>query len=247
MPTALDVIQDGLENNGIFAAGEIIGDADAERCLVILNDMLDSWANESLICFALLEQSFTVVSNKSAYSIGLTGGADLPMLRPIRINEGPGAAYFQDSNQNNYFCDVVTRVAWNQIGSRSIGANIPSQLFYDPQFPLGVINLFPIPNGGLPLTCFFDSYQPISQFTNLASPVTFPPGYSLAIKKNFALYAGPYFKQDGWTPSPELKMQALEAKAAIKRANTRNNTIVYDPELTTRAQGQYNPYRDSFW
>ena len=53
MPTALDIIQDGLENNGIFASGEIIGDADAERSLTILNDMLDSWANESLICFAL--------------------------------------------------------------------------------------------------------------------------------------------------------------------------------------------------
>jgi hypothetical protein len=246
MPTALDVIQDGLENNGIFASGEIIGDADAERCLVVLNDMLDSWANESLICFALLEQSFTVVSNKSVYTIGLTGGADLAMQRPIRINEGPGAAYFQDSNQNNYPCEVKTRVSWNQIGSRTIGANIPSQMFYDPQFPLGVINLFPIPNGGLPLTCFFDSYQPISQFTNLATLVTFPPGYSLAIKKNFALFAGPYFKPDGWTPSPALAQQALDAKAAIKRSNTRNNTIVYDPELNARASATYNIYRDSY-
>jgi hypothetical protein len=208
--------------------------------------MLDSWANETLICFALLEQSFVIQPNKSVYTIGTTGGADLPILRPIRINEGPGAAYFQDSNLNNYFCDVVTRVAWNQIGSRSIGANIPSQLFYDPQFPLGVFNLFPIPNGGLQLTCFFDSYQPISQFTGLTQAVTFPPGYSLAIKKNFALFAAPYFKPDGWTPSPELKQQAMDAKAAIKRSNTRNNTIVYDPELSSRASATYNVYRDSF-
>jgi hypothetical protein len=246
MPTALDVIQDGLENTGIFSAGEIIGDADAERCLAILNDMLDSWANESLICFTLLEQSFVLQSNKSVYTIGTTGGADLPMLRPIRINEGPASAYFQDSNLNNYDCEVVTRVAWNLIGSRAIGANIPSKLFYDPQFPLGVINLFPIPNGGLPLTCFFDSYQPISQFTGLAQAVTFPPGYPLAIKKNFALFAGPYFKPDGWTPSPALVQQAAEAKAAVKRSNTRNVTIVYDPELSPRASATYNVYRDSY-
>lgn len=246
MSTALDVMQDGLENNGIFAAGEILGDADAERCLTVLNDMLDSWGTESLVCYALLEQSFSIVSNKSVYTIGQSGGADLNIQRPVRINEGPGAAYFQDSNGNNYPCEVRTRVWWNQIGNRGIGANIPSDLFYDPQFPLGVINLFPIPNGGLPLTCFFDSYQPISQFKDLATPITFPPGYSLAIKKNFALFAGPYFKPDGWTPSPELKQQAMDAKAAIKRSNTRNNNIAYDPELLSRASATYNVYRDSY-
>jgi hypothetical protein len=41
--------------------------------------------------------------------------------------------------------EVVPRDKWNQIGNRSstITSQIPSVLFYDPQFPLGVINVFP--------------------------------------------------------------------------------------------------------
>lgn len=244
MPTFNNVAQDVLENLGVYAAGEIISDADVERLFIIGNDMLDSWANESLTCFELQEQSFPINPGQASYTIGI--GAQINLPRPIRINEGPGSAYFQDSNGNNYDCEVVTRVAWNWIGNRTlaVNSNIPSKLFYDPQMPFGVINLFPFPTGGLSLTCFFDSFQPLTQFPDLVTNITFPPGYSLAIKKNLALFAGPYFKPEGWTPSPELKQQALEAKANVKRSNTRNNPIAYDPELLPRAASTYNVYSD---
>ena len=95
MPTAQDMIYESLRLMAVYAPNETPTDADVEQGLTCLNDMLDSWSNESLSCFAILEQSGTVVAGKSSYTIGPSG--DFNLTRPLRLIEGPGAAYSQDT------------------------------------------------------------------------------------------------------------------------------------------------------
>ena len=83
MTTALDIIQDSLEMLGVVNPGEPAVDADAERALVVLNDLIDSLSNEALATFAYLEASFPLVVNKSVYTVGT--GQDINIVRPLRI------------------------------------------------------------------------------------------------------------------------------------------------------------------
>lgn len=242
MTTAQDIIQDALESMGVYAPGETITDSDAERALTVLNDMLDSWSNESLTCFATLEQSVALTVNKAVYTLG--SGGDVS-VRPIRIIEGVGAAYVQDSNNNNYPVDVVPRDKWNLIGNRgsTVTSNVPDMIFFDSQFPLANLNVFPTPNTG-GYTLFWDSYLALSEFATLTTAVSLPPGYLIALKRNLAVEAWPYFKDDKSTPSPILLESASKAKGNVRRSNIRTVEAVMDPELVSRAAGTFNIYRD---
>lgn len=239
MATAQSLIQTSLELLGIYAPGETLTDADAERGLQVLNAMLDSWSNESLFCYAIQETSFPLVVGQSQYTLGPGGQINAP--RPLRLIEGPGAAYIQDVNQNNYPVAIIPRDQWNRIGLRTNTSNIPDTLFYDPQFPLGLVNIFPVPLATYKV--FFDAYLQISDFANLTTVMALPPGYEAAIYNNLAIWMKPFFKDA--SIDPIILELASQAKGTIKRNNLRSNVALYDAEIVSRAAPTYNIYRDA--
>lgn len=242
MTTALDVITDALQLLMVYAAGETVSDADAERGLSVLIDMLDDWSNQSLACYAILEQSAPLVPGKASYTIGTSGGADINQTRPLKILDTPGSAYVQDANGNNYQVTVVSRDRWNLIGNRSsvVTSNFPDTLFYDPQFPLGVINLTPFPT--INYTLFWDSNAQLADPSVLSSTFSFPPGYKRAITTNLAICLKPYFKTAQIDPG--IVVEAARTFGNIKRTNMRPVVARVDPELVSRAGPTYNIYTD---
>ena len=203
--------------------------------------MLDGWSNENLSCYAITEQSVVLTPGKSTYTIGTSGGADIALTRPLRLIDGPGAAYMQDPTGNNFWLNVVPLDKWNLIGNRTstVNSNIPDTLFYDPQFPLGKLNFWPQPNTG-GYTAFWDSYLQLTDFTALDSAVSLPPGYKDALQKCLAIEIWPDFKSG--EPTQLLVMMADKARATIKRTNIRPVEAVYDPELVSRAIPTFNIY-----
>lgn len=240
MATAQDIIQDAFEKLGLYAPGETINAADGARGLTVLNDMMDSWSNESLTCFAIKEQHVTFTPGVFSYTIG-PGGA-VNDTRPLRLIDTPGSCYILDTNGNQYGVDVITQAQWNMRGSRNTNSNFPDVLFYDPQFPLGVLNFDPIPNIGY--TAYFDSYLQLSDFTGLTSQIILPPGYKRSITFNLCIDLKPYYSTA--VLDPDVREQAAISKADIKRTNLRPNTAVFDPEILSRAPGIYNIYNDGY-
>ena len=238
MTTALDLITGALIDLGVYAPGETVTDADAEYCLGKLNDLLDSWSNESLACYANLEQSVVLQVGVSQYTIGSGGMIAAP--RPLRIQTGPGAAYITDFNNNVFGVDVIPQDQWNMLGNRTVTSNIPDTIFYDPQYPLGIINVYPTPSIGY--TLYFDSYLQLSEFSSLSTTVSFPPGYVRAIKSNLAIEVKPGFKDA--QIDPIIVEVASRSIAAIKRSNIKENVAVFDPELIAKGNGSYNIYTD---
>jgi hypothetical protein len=242
---AIDIIQDALEKLGKYAAGQLVSSADLARGLIVLNDMMASWINESLITYAILEQHAVLTAFKGQYTIG--PGGDLDMVRPLRVIPGPGAAYLVDSNNNRYPVEVVPRDTWNQIWNLvSTTSNLPNVMFYDPQLPLGIINLYPLYNGDLPVTLYWDSYIQDMSFLDAEQQVYFPLGYVKAIKDNLAVDLFPYFKGDGETLDPVLERSARMSKMVVKRTNLRQNYALYDPELSRNQGRPYNIYSDTY-
>ena len=232
--TAQDMIQDALEMLGVYGPGDTMSTADANRGLSVLNDMLDSWSNESLACYAWLQQNFSLVVNKSAYTIGPNG--DINSTRPLRISDAAGSAYLLDTNNNKYPMDVLDQLAWNLRTTAAVNSNLPDTLFYDPQFPLGVINIWPTPN--MTYTCYFYSLLQLAEFSSLTSKLSLPPGYKRAITTNLAIDLKPYFTDANLDPI--IAMRAAEYKGNVKRTNMRTQVAVFDPEIVARGQSTYN-------
>lgn len=238
MPTALDIIQDALELLGVYGPGDTISSADSARSLSTLNDMMDVWSNESLACFTWLTQTFTLNPNQYQYTVG--PGGDISGTRPLRVSDAPGAAYLLDTNLNRYLMDVVDQLTWNIQTTAVANSDLPDHLFYDPQFPLGVINIWPTPTTGY--TCSFLSYQQLGDFASLAAPFSLPPGYKRAITTNLAVILKPYFT--GSVLDPDVRIEASTTKASVKRNNMRPQIAVYDPELVSTGNVVYNIYSD---
>lgn len=238
MTTAREIIQDAFEQLTVYAPGETANSIDAARGLATLNSMLDSWSNESLACFANLEQSGTLVVGQQSYTVG--PGGDFDMQRPINITVGPGAARIRDTNGNDYDVEVITQDRWNEIGAKYTTSDIPDTLFYDPQYPLGIINIFPIPI--ISYTLFWDSRLQLADFGSLNAAMSLPPGYYKALTTNLSVALYPYYRGSAQQPDTE---SAMIAKGNIKRSNLREVIASFDPEIVSRASPTYNVYSDS--
>jgi len=206
-----------------------------------MNNMLESWSTEEWCMYANSEQSFTLIPGKQAYTIGPSNLADINQTRPITLTTGMGAAYIVDVNNNRYPINVIEQSEWNSIGLLTTTSQLPDTLFYDPQFPLGIINIYPQPL--LPYNVFFDSRLQLSDMTSLGSVFSMPPGYKLAITDNLGIMLWPYFKQGD--PTPWLFEQASRSLANIKRSNMRQAAATYDSAVISRASNTYNVYTDS--
>lgn len=241
MPTARDIIQDALELLGVYSPGDQITAADEARALSTLNDMMDVWSNESLACFDWLTQTFTLIPGKSQYSIGAASlTPDIIGERPLRISDAAGAAFLLDTNLNRYGMDVVDNQTWNIRTTAVANSDLPDTLFFDPAFPLGIINIWPTPSVGY--TCSFMSYRQLGDFATLDSPFSLPPGYKRAITTNLCLSLKPYFTSA--VIDPLIMAEAMMTKGIIKRNNMRTQISVFDPELVSRGNSTYNIYSD---
>lgn len=240
MATANDLILGAYQMLSVYDAGEPMTGADAQLGLTVLNDMMDMWSNESLTTYAIVEQSAPLIPGKQRYTIG--PGGDFNMTRPIRLITGPGAAYIVDFNGNKYGIEVVPRDKWNMYGNTSniVTSDFPDTLFYDNQYPLGIMNFTPWPTIGY--TAYWDSYLQLTDFAALNTAVSLPPGYVMAIKYNLACFLHPYFLDEKLPDT--IVLAASAAKAAIKRSNMRPMVALYDGAIVSRAGLSYNVYTD---
>lgn len=237
--TARDIIEDALQLLGIYAPGDQVSAADADRALSVLNDMLDVWSNESLACYDWVTQTFTLIPNKYQYTVG-GAGADITGQRPLRVSDAAGAAYLLDTNLNRYLMDVVDNQTWNMRTTAVADANLPDTLWYDPQFPLGIINVWPTPTIGY--TCSFMSYLQLGDFATLDAAFSLPPGYKRAITTNLCMSLKAYFTSSAIDPM--IVGEAAFTKGAIKRTNMRTQIAVLDPELISSGNSVYNIWSD---
>lgn len=232
--TALDLIQDSLEMLGVYGPGDTISSADTSRSLIVLNDMIDSWSNESLTCFTYIRQQFALVVNQDEYTVG--PGGDINGTRPLRVSDAAGSAYILDQNNNKYPMEVVDQITWNLRTTAAVNSNLPDTLLYDPQMPLGIIRVWPTPNDVY--NVYFYSYAQLTDFADLSAEVSLPPGFNLAIKTNLAIALKPYFASS--TLDPIIVKRAADSLGNVKRTNMRTQKSIFEAEIVSRGQSTYN-------
>lgn len=238
---ASDIITRAARALGFLGLNEVLAASYMNAGLDALNTMLDSWAGEKLTSYANQTITFVMTAGQSQYTIGTVGTPDVNNVRPLDVYDG----YITDTNNLDYPLTILTQDRWNDIGDKSITSQIPTTIFLDPQNPLAVLNVFPVPL--LPYTLSMDVLLQQALFAAITTQLAMPPGYTRAYASNLAVE----LMGAGWPCLLDEKQlaalikNASESKANIKRENIKEVVAEYDGAIVSKSYATYNIYSDT--
>lgn len=226
--TAYTIITGAMQDIGALALGEVPTSEEATACLISLNDMLDMWNTERLAVYNIAPEIFPYVPGTGTYTIG--PGGDFDTDRPVKIE----SAYSRDSHGNDYKIGEVTDnyEYYSDIITKYTQATLPSILYFDGNFPLQNLYFWCVPSDGSYSVVLW-LWKQLPQFQELNEEIILPPGYNQALKKNLSIQISPAF---GATPTQELKEQAANSKAQIKRSNYNIKELHFDSSIVRRGR-----------
>lgn len=222
--TGQTIATDALIELGVIGVGTEIPAASAVYVTSKLARLIDNFNAEEEAIFNVQFLTFPLIPSNGAPTLGPTGDWTVSQ-RPNRII---GANVILNNVSPNVRAPVNIRDDqwWLLNPVRGINSTFPTDLFYSPEWPNGVVNLWPVPSTSYD----FEIEVPLvlAEIT-LNSTFSMPPGYRDAITLTLAEdLQGAYL---GSTTLPMLSKKALEARARIFSNN-------YDaPRLTTRDTG----------
>ena len=214
--TVLDLIKSSLRLINALASGETPDANSANDARTALNVMLDSWHNEGLLTL-MEEQSFSVVSGTSVYSIG--AGQTWAGNKPLKID----TAVLLDVHQKEYglteyrYSDFMRLYDKQQQG-------IPSVFAYKPGNATGVFYLHDTPNQSFTIKLL--SHQAFTAYTDLNTEVVLPSGFEKALKYNLAVELIPEYGTD---VNQLVFEQAKNSLIAIKKTNLKKAPVLQYP------------------
>jgi hypothetical protein len=207
MSTASTLISAALRKLGVLAAGETLQGNDAVDALEAFNGMLESWRLEGLMSHA---STFQIVSWEAATASKTIGsGGVIAATRPVDVL----AAVWEVDNVT-YPLDLIDGTDWLQLDPDDL-TGTPECLFFDADYPLGILKLWPIPdNAG---TLKLQSPYPFAAYA-LGDTISLPPGLERAIIYNLAIELAPEYQIE---PSQVVVALARDSKTDVKRNNLR--------------------------
>jgi hypothetical protein len=209
--TAIDLITLALKDIGALGIGQSASADDTLDAFNTLNMMLGQWQGERLSVYHLVDTAIPS-TGKQTYTIG-TGG-DFNIQRPVKINAAYARLNAGSSNPIDYPLTVLDSMEdYSRIPLKSL-QSFPSFVYYDPAYPLGNLDFYPVPNSAFDLHVV--TMEALPQLDEPADDLNLPPEYMAAIRYNLALYLAPSYQID---PQRSLVGLAMNAKRVIKRMN----------------------------
>lgn len=207
MPTAQAQINRVLRLIGVISARETPNAADSSVSFTVLNSMLDLWNTEQLLVFQFQDETHTLVSGQGSYTIGSSG--DINTVRPVRIQ----GAYVRSSDGQDTTLEVINKDDYDGIRDKTQGG-LPNVIYYDPAYPLGTVNLWPVPDETM--TLHLKTWRPFTSYATLTTDKTLPPGYDQLLVYNLAVLLGAEFNVP---VRQDVLLIALDTKEKIETLN----------------------------
>lgn len=229
MTTANDIVLGAIRQCSSATPGEAIPGDEASNALIILNDMIASWSGESFMPPFKTKQTFNLVQGQKSYQIGTNGSPDFNQTRPDAITD----VFFTDTTNSpsvDYDGEVImTQDQYNGIALKSV-AGIPHWLYYDPQYPNGVIYIYQTAgNPNFTMTC--ELLLPVAQFATLSATLSMPPEYAHAMKMLLAdLLAFEY----GYEMTQRQITEVERCRGWIMAKNAKREAAGFDPLFRRR-------------
>jgi hypothetical protein len=241
MSTATDIISNSLLEIGKLAQGETANAGDVAWGLSKLNRMIDAWNARRLFIFAVnFVETYTLTPGLIPHTIGPSSNIPAPNFatvngstRPARIES---AAIILNNINPKVTQPLNPRDAdwWANERIKTLQTDLPTEFYYEPDYPLGKIFLWPVPitAWGLEL----QTWTEFNKFTT-STTITLPQGYEDAITWSLAetMMASYRVQADR---SAEIRLQARSARAVIQSINAKT------PLIASRDYGM--PHKGSF-
>jgi hypothetical protein len=236
MATAGDQINSALRLLGVLAEGETPSAATSQDALFALNQMIDSWNTERLAVFSTQDQVFTWLPGFRTRSLGPTG--DFVGNRPILIDD---ATYFRDPASNiSYGIKLINQQQYDGIAVKTVTSTYPQVMWVNMEYPNITMTVYPVPTKTLEFHIV--SVNELNTPANLATDLSFPPGYLRAFRYNLACELAPEF---GMEPPPTVVRIAMASKRNLKRINNPDD-IMSIPYSIVATRQRYNIFAGNY-
>lgn len=229
MTTARDIIKAALRKIQVLGTGRKLAAEDAADALEALNAMIASWSVEGALVYTETREVFNLTSGKAVYSIG--SGADFDTVRPTQID----AAYVRYSG-SDYTLDLESKSDRASIVDKD-ETGIPSNAYYDENYPLANLYLWPVPLADMTITIFTE--KPLTEFTDLDTDFSMPPEYKRALIYNLAVEVAPEYDR---TPLQQVVATASKSKEIVQNQNRRNDSKILTVDSAIVNSNTYNIY-----
>ena len=198
-----------------------------------LNRIMELFSNDQ--SFAYYPNSISqAMTGQSSFTVGPTG--NLVSNRPIRIESAT-----VDRNGITYPVEIYDNVRWDNIAYKAIGGANTAIIYYQAEFPNGVVNVWPLCTGA---TLNMRVVNLVVSFPTLGTAVNLPPGYEECLIKNLAVNLSPQY------PAGILNPLTLEAAEYSLRLIQRGNNVIpvmnVDRALLNLGQGSYANFLGGF-
>lgn len=232
MTTPVELINLALKQVGVLGVGQTATSEDIADAFKLLNMMLAQWSVKRNVVHQILDVGFAT-DGRQTYTVG--AGGDFNVFRPSRLQ---GAYCRQLAPQPiDYPLEVLkSQTDYGRISTKFI-QSMPSTVYYDPQFPLGVLHVWPVAIAGYEI--HLQILAPLTQFVTAYDTINLPAEYEEALMYNLA---GRLYPMYGLPADQVVIKLAAASLAAVRMANTQTGKL-YMPDGLVRS-GTYNFYTD---
>lgn len=210
--TGQDYVVAALRELGVLNAVDPPSPEDAAMMLGLMNRIFDDWNADEKGVYAWDFAPFTLTPNLSPHTIGPTG--------TFVVDSRPSIIYGASLVLNNVTPNVNTRIGvrsrqwYLNLGVPDLATTIPTDLYYDPQWPNGDLFFWPVPTVAYGVQLLVPV---LLSEVELITAISMPPGYRSALELTMAEQGAPSLK----VPlSPETQRNARLARARIFDVNT---------------------------
>ena len=165
--SANDLCMAALRGLHVYGATDVVPAADITYCMQALNIIIKSLAAKGILVWTYSELVVPMIANQATYTVGPTG-TGLVANRPMRVLSG----FTRDPFGNDQDISVVSRFDYNLLGQKTSSGS-PNQMWYDPQFPNGIVTLYNVPSDSLS-TLHIVSQRQIMDFNATTDNPDFP-------------------------------------------------------------------------
>jgi len=243
--SATDIGTRALRLLGVVDAVDTPAAEDIDTAFEALNDMVDDWGTQRQTIYYVTRSVFALTANTASYTLGSggvwnivrpawiervsvipensgsgnTGPTELPIGRPISVQQYQG------------------------ITIKTATSTYPDRLYWDHDWVNGLSTcyVYPVPTSSNAAIVLYTPAA-LTEFADLSTIYSFPPGYARALRYNLAIELAPEF---GIDPPETVQRIAVTSMADIKRANFAPIEAQFDVALVGR-RGRYNIQTDGY-
>lgn len=221
--TIREVCQTALLETGVLAAGETMGPDAAQIVLGKLRRVFNNWNADRRAVYATAFVTNTLTPSLSPHTIGPTAATWTVTQRPVSVD---GAALILSGGTAcNIPITIRDSVWWNAQPNPTLTSDVPTDLYYQPDWPNGQLYFWPVPTAADQVQLMVRVL--LDDAVDLNDTFSLPPGYEDAITRTLE----ESICEDGSYGVPDSILVRIRAAAKLAKSRIFSNN-----EQPTRIQ-----------